>query len=355
MLAWQPWIVFAAALVGAVVAAIIVAAVVALPFRLVAKRRGWDPKLLGRMRRPFRILLLVIGVWIAVNVWLPPAIENWRATLTHMLLIAAIACGGWLLGGIVSFVFARVSARYPYDQPDNRVARRVATQLSVIARIAAVAIAVVTLGAILLTFPGIEAVGTSLLASAGIASVVAGIAAQSTLGNVFAGVQLAFSDAIRVDDVVVAGGQWGRIEEITLTYVVVRIWDDRRLVLPSTYFTTTPFENWTREGAALVGSVELDLDWQVSSSGIRTEVARVLDDDPRWDRRVSNVQVTDATGGFVRVRILVSAADSGALWDLRCAVREALVEWVRAQNPAGLPLRRVVVQGAPQGQVEAGR
>jgi small-conductance mechanosensitive channel len=348
MLDWQPWTVFAAALVGAVVAAVILAALVALPFRFVARRRGWDPKLLGKMRRPFRILLLVIGVWIAVNVWLPPTIESWRGRITHLLLIAAIACGGWLLGGIVSFLFARVGARYPRDHPDTRAARRVTTQLSVISRVAAVVIAVATLGAILLTFPGIAAVGTSLLASAGIASVVVGLAAQSTLSNLFAGVQLAFSGAIRVDDVVVVTGLSGRIEEITLTYVVVRVWDDRRLVVPSTYFTTTPFENWTRDGSALVGSVELDVDWQVDVAGARAEVTRLLQDDARWDGRTANVQVTDATGGLVRIRVLVSAADSGALWDLRCAVREHLVEWMREQNPAALPLRRVAVRGAPE-------
>ncbi|MEQ1735744.1 MAG: mechanosensitive ion channel domain-containing protein, partial [Rhodoglobus sp.] len=204
-------------------------------------------------------------------------------------------------------------------------------------------IAILTIGAILLTFPGAQALGASVLASAGLVSVVAGIAAQSALANVFAGMQLAFSDAIRVDDVVVVADEWGRIEEITLTYVVVTTWDQRRLVLPSTYFTTTPFENWTKSGSALFGGVELDLDWRVNTAGLRAELAKILDATELWDRRASNVQVTDATGGLVRVRVMVSAANAGALWDLRCLVREKVVAWSQTKAASALPRTRVLM------------
>jgi hypothetical protein len=157
-------------------------------------------------------------------------------------------------------------------------------------------------------------------------SIVAGLAAQSTLANVFAGVQLAFSDAIRVDDVVIADGEWCRIEEITLTYVVVHIWDDRRLVLPSTYFTTTPFENWTRHSSELLGSVEFDLDWRVSPAQMREQLDEILSRTALWYNRTAVLQVTDALGGFVRIRILVTTVDAPTLFDLRCFVREERVE-----------------------------
>ncbi len=339
---WEPWTVFAVALVLALVVAVVVAAAVAWPIRLLAQRAGWDSSLVGKIRRPFRILLLVVGVWIAVSVSLPVEVPGMvRLGVQQFLRVASFAAGGWLLVGVVAFLFARALARYPTDVADNRVARRVHTQVTILRRVATVLIVIVTLGAILLTFQGVQAIGASLLASAGLASVIAGLAAQSTLSNVFAGLQLAFSDAIRVDDVVVVDTQWGRIEEITLTYIVVRIWDDRRLVLPSTYFTTTPFENWTRSGSELLGSIELDLDWRVSPAQMRTRLEEVLEAEPLWDRRSSVLQVTDAIGGYVRVRILVTAANSGALWDLRCKVREAMVEWLHEKSPASLPRTRV--------------
>jgi hypothetical protein len=168
-------------------------------------------------------------------------------------------------------------------------------------------------------------------------SIVAGLAAQTSLVNVFAGIQLAFTDAIRVDDVVVVQKEWGRIEEITLTYVVVHIWDDRRLILPSTYFTTTPFENWTRRQSEVMGTVEFDLDWRAPVEAMRRELKKVLAETPLWDQRVGILQITDATAGFVRVRILVSAADSASLFDLRCLIREELVLFLQQDHPTALP------------------
>ena len=157
---------------------------------------------------------------------------------------------------------------------------------------------------------------------------VAALAAQSLLGNVFAGLQLAFSDAVRVDDVVVVEGEWGRIEEITLTYVAVQIWDDRRLILPTSYFTTKPFQNWTRTSSAVLGTAELDVDWSIPVEPLRAELRAVCEGSELWDGRVCVLQVTDAVGGMVRLRALVSAADAPALWDLRCLVRERLVAYV---------------------------
>jgi hypothetical protein len=203
-----------------------------------------------------------------------------------------------------------------------------------------VVLVVCAIAGILLTFPSARALGASLLASAGLISIVAGLAAQSSLANMFAGLQLAFTDAIRVDDVVVIDDEWGRIEEITLTYVVVHVWDDRRLILPSTYFTTTPFENWTRRAADLLGTVELDLDWDVPVEQMRAELVRLLDHTDLWDRRVGVLQVTDAVGGYVRVRALASAVDAPTLFDLRCYVREGLVAWLQDVAPQAIPRSR---------------
>jgi hypothetical protein len=173
------------------------------------------------------------------------------------------------------------------------------------------------------------------------------VAAQSALGNVFAGLQLAFSDAIKVDDVVVVEGEWGRIEELTLTYVSVQIWDDRRLLLPTSYFTSKPFENWTRTGSAVLGTAELDVDWSVPVEPMRAELRSVCEGSTLWDGRVCVLQVTDAVGGSIRLRALVSAADAPSLWDLRCLVRERLVTWVWEHQRDSLPRVRADV-GAPR-------
>ena len=195
--------------------------------------------------------------------------------------------------------------------------------------------------AILMTFPRFSDIGTTVFASAGVLSVVAGLAAQTSLGAVFAGMQIAFSGAIRVGDVVqLENGQWwGRIEEITLSYVVVRLWDERRLVLPCTYFTTEPFENWTRSATEIMGAVEFDVDFSVPFADMRAELDRLLAESDLWDGRRGVLQVTDAVGGMVRVRIVVSAPNAGALFDLRCAVREGMVNWV--QHRGVLPTQRI--------------
>jgi len=203
-----------------------------------------------------------------------------------------------------------------------------------------------TVGVMLMTFPGVRALGASLLASAGLISVIAAVAAQSTLGNLIAGLQLAFSDAVRIDDVVVVEGEWGRIEELTLTYVAVQIWDDRRLILPTSYFTTKPFQNWTRTGSAVLGTAEIDVDWSAPVEPMRAELRAVCEGTELWDGRVCVLQVTEATGGMIRLRALVSAHDAGSLWDLRCLVRERLVAWVFEHRQDSLPrLRADVAQG----------
>src|SRR6478609_7803403 len=289
-------------------------------------------------RLPLRFSLCLVAVRIALAT--STGDFEWRHGLDHLLLIALIASLGWLAIAMLLIVESMVLNRYRVDVADNRRARRLRTQVILARRIGVALIVVLALGSMMLTFPAIQALGAGLLASAGVISIVAGLAAQTSLVNVFAGIQLAFTDAIRVDDVVVVQKEWGRIEEITLTYVVVHLWDDRRLILPSTYFTTTPFENWTRRQSEVMGTVEFDLDWRAPVEDMRTELRRVLAGTELWDGRVGVLQITDATGGFVRIRILVSAADSAALFDLRCMVRETMVTFLQQDHPQALPHQR---------------
>ena len=289
-------------------------------------------------RQPLRLALCLIGVRTALG--LTAGSESWLPGVDHLLLIALIGSLAWLGVAVLLIIEAVVLGRYSVDVADNRRARRLRTQMILARRIGVALVVVLAVGSVMLTFPAIQALGAGLLASAGVISIVAGLAAQTSLVNVFAGMQLAFTDAIRVDDVVVVQKEWGRIEEITLTYVVVHIWDDRRLILPSTYFTTTPFENWTRRQSEVMGTVEFDLDWRAPVEDMRAELRSVLAGTDLWDERVGVLQITDATGGFVRVRILVSAADSAALFDLRCLIREAMVTFLQQSHPEALPQQR---------------
>jgi len=334
----------------AVAIAAIIALVASLILGALGRRRAWASQLARGCRVPFRVLLLVIALWVGLTIGIPFDIPLPQAEAAdHVFLIVTIAAGAWFAAALVIYFEDLGLSRYRLDVPNNQYARRVRTQVLIIRRLTVVAAVVIALGAILLTFPGAQAAGASILASAGLISVIAGIAAQSTLGNVFAGVQLAFSGAIRLDDVVIVDTQWGKIEEITLTYVVVRLWDDRRMVLPSTYFTTQPFENWTRQGSQLLGAVEFDLDWRVTPAEMREELARLLARTESWDGRVGVLQVTDAVGGFVHVRVLVSAKDAPTLFDLRCYVREGLIGWLMRESPRSVPHTRVTMAAPDEG------
>lgn len=329
--------------VVAMAAALVAATVVSALLRLVGRKRSWPTLLQTRVLRPFRTTLVVLALWIAGLVTLDPRLDPLPGIVDYILMITTIAACGWLLASVVLFFVDLALSRHPIDMPDNRSQRRVRTQILIVRRVVIAVVVVLTLGAILLTIPGVEAIGTSLLASAGLLSVIAGVAAQSALANMFAGMQLAFSDAIRIDDVVVVEGEWGKIEEITLTSVVVHIWDDRRLVLPSTYFTTTPFQNWTRSDSRLLNTVLFDVDWSVDVDAVRGELDRVLGSTQLWDGRVGLIQVTDATGGKLQFRALVSAKDGPTMYDLQVLVRERLVAFIQHEHPGQLVVQRVRV------------
>jgi small-conductance mechanosensitive channel len=333
------WMDFATALGSAVLTAALIGVVGMMAFRLLGRHWPAAATLGTVVRMPFRALLVVVAAVVGARTT-PSGTRHWWGNVEHALHIALIVVVAWLVGAILVYLEDVSLRRARIDMPDNRNARRIRTQVLLMRRLTVAAVVVVTIGAVLLTFTEVRAVGASVLASAGVISVIAGLAAQSTLSNVFAGITLAFSDALRIGDAVIVEAQWGTIEELTLTYVVVRLWDDRRLILPSTYFTANPFENWTRHTSELLGAVEFDLDWRTDMRAMRDELDRILLRCELWDGRVKVLQVTDAIGGWVHVRVLVTAKDAPTLFDLRCKVREQLVGWIQHHNPEGLPRHR---------------
>ena len=337
--------------VAAVLAALLVLQVTHRILLRLRRRSVLFGELAERAHRPAQVVVSLIALQVAIRTTTTNT-GSWRPILLHVLWLALIAAGAWLIAALMIVVEDAALSRFRTDVEDNWHARRVHTQVTVVRRVTVVIVGVVALGAMLVTFPVARAAGASLLASAGVAGVIAGFAAQSLLGNVIAGIQIAFSDSLRLDDVVVVENEWGRVEEITLSYVVVLIWDDRRLVLPTSYFTTKPFENWTRHSAAVLGTVDLDVDWSVPMEPLRAELDRVLADTELWDERVGVLQVTEAVGAFVRVRALVSAANAPTLWDLRCLVRERLVGWLRENHPGALPRIRAEVEAPAPPPVE---
>ena len=292
-----------------------------------------------RARAPLRVTMSLLGALVVLVA--RPGEESWRTLAVRVTTIALIAAVAWLVAALAFWAEDAALDRYRMDVVDNRHVRRVRTQVVLLRRLTVAAVVVLGAAAVLLTFPSARGVGASIVASAGVLGVVLGVAAQTTLSNAIAGFQLAFSDAVRVDDVVVVEDEWGRIEDLTLTHVVVHVWDDRRLVLPCTYFTSTPYENWTRRDSDVIGTVEMDVDWSVPVEQVREELGRVVHRTELWDGRVAVVQVTGATGSFVRLRALVSSTDGPTLFDLRCHVREALVSYLRREHPSALPRLRV--------------
>ncbi len=318
---------------------------------IVLQRMGREHPLLRttlrRIRRPGIVLALAVVLRACV-----PLLGRMEQAITYIATALVVLAAAWLVATAVLAVEDMVLRRYRIDVADNLRSRRAQTQVSLVRRVTVAVIGVLAAGAVLMSFPAVRTVGASLLASAGIAGLVAGLAAQSTLANVFAGLNLAFGNALRLDDVLVVEGEWGRVEEITLSYVVLRIWDDRRLILPTSYFTSTPFQNWTRSSSSVIGTVDLDVDWTLPVEELREHAQRVVSDSPLWDGRAYNLQITDATGGQVRARVMVSAADSPTLWDLRCHVREHVVTWLQQRHPSALPRTRAELHDPRRGAVE---
>ena len=332
-------------IVGAFVGVVISVVMSALARKAFAKA-ATASSILARVRRPGHFTFAAWGAWAGLGIALVnPNLSDWNGTsittfLMHVLLIVALACLTWMAYA-AAWVFED-AARARQDSDQGR-SRRFETQAQVLRRFTQGIVVVVGVVAIIGTFEVARQAMTTVLASAGVLSVIAGLAAQQTLGNVFAGLQLAFTDAIRVGDVVVAGDkhETGSVEEITLSYVVVRIWDERRLIIPCRYFTQTPFENWTRRAAAQLGTVELKLDWSAPMTLIRTKVEQLLTSTDLWDGRTWGVQITDSDEYTVTVRVLVSAKNSGHLSDLRAYLREQLISWIVTEEPWARPAQRI--------------
>lgn len=251
-----------------------------------------------------------------------------------LLLIGALT---WLTMGLIAGLAAGIIARYPATMEDNLQARRIHTQTHVLSRSAMVLVLLAGTAMALMTFPGARQLGASLLASAGVIGLVAGIAARPVFSNLIAGLQLALAQPIRIDDVLIVNGEWGRVEEITGTYVVLKIWDERRLIVPLQWFIENPFENWTRTGSQLLGTVFLYLDFATPLEPLRAELKRMVEAAEEWDGRVCGLQVTDASERAMQVRILISAASAGQAFSLRCKVREGLLAFVAREFPQSLP------------------
>ena len=332
-------------IVGAFVG-IVVSVILSALARKVLSKAATASSILARVRRPGHFTFAAWGAWAGLGIALVnPHLSDWNGTsittfLMHMLLIVALACLTWMAYAAAWVFEDAAKARQDSDQGRSR---RFETQAQVLRRLTQSIVVVVGAVAIIGTFEAARQAMTTVLASAGVISVIAGLAAQQTLGNVFAGLQLAFTDAIRVGDVVVAGEkkETGSVEEITLSYVVVRIWDERRLIIPCRYFTQTPFENWTRRIAAQLGTVELKLDWSAPMTLIRAKVEQLLTATDLWDGRTWGVQITDSDEYTVTVRVLVSAKNSGYLSDLRAYMREQLISWIVTEEPWARPAQRI--------------
>ncbi|OYY72607.1 mechanosensitive ion channel family protein [Sphingomonas sp. 28-63-12] len=302
-----------------------------------------DDILLDQLIKPTRWIAIALGLGIALNAApLDGAatrfVERTAGFIVPMLI-------GWLALASLRALQHIVDARSDIAAADNLAARRRRTRIGILARIGAFTIIFLTICMMLLSIPAIRSVGVTLMASAGLAGLAVGAAAQPALKNLIAGIQMAFSEPIRIDDVVIIEGEWGRIEEIRLTYVVVRIWDERRLIVPISRFLESSFQNWTRKSSALLGTAFLYVDPTADVAAIRQRLDDVVRPHPHWDGRVIGLQVTDIRPDVMELRALVSAADAGKAFDLRCDVREAMMAFIAADLPDALPRTRAQFLG----------
>ncbi|WP_289060092.1 mechanosensitive ion channel domain-containing protein [uncultured Zobellia sp.] len=260
-----------------------------------------------------------------------------RKTSTLLFIFAFT----WLTIKAIKIVKQHVMHTYDMNTSDNLRARKVATQFNILERIVIFIIIILAVGIALMSFDGIREIGVSIFASAGVAGIIIGFSAQKMIGTILAGIQIALAQPIKLDDVVVVEGEWGRIEEIMLTYVVVKIWDKRRLILPTTYFIEKPFQNWTKSSADILGTVFLYTDYSVPFEALRKELTRILKNTDLWDGEVNNIQVTDSKANHIEIRALMSAIDSSTAWDLRVHVREKLITFLQENYPESLPRTRL--------------
>lgn len=325
---------------GSIVAGIFLAIIVYRALRKFVRKQAHQHVWLKILKRAIVPLGILIVITLA-SVWLPvieiPFDIHIFISICYTIVIA------WILIIAIASIRLIVMARYDITLSDNLKARKIQTQLVVIERVLTTAVIFIAFSVILLTFPRIRQVGMSLLASAGIAGIIIGFAAQQSLSMFLAGFQIAFTQPIRIDDVVIVENEWGRVEEITLTYVVIRIWDQRRLIVPINYFINKPFQNWSRTTTEILGTVFVYVDLEFPIEVLRQELTRILKDLTEWDGKVSNLQVTDIKENVIELRVLVSSTNSSLSWDLRVKIREKLINFIQHTYPQYFPRTRVIV------------
>jgi len=325
---------------------LVIHAVVFSILKRIGKRS--DKPVLGlvssKFRNPSLGLLLTIAISIIILALAPD--NQIVDIIKHLLKLLIILFVSLIIIRLIKLGRDLVLLRYDIGEKDNLKARRVYTQFRIMERILIFVVILIAFAVALMTFEQIRKIGVSLFASAGVAGIILGFAAQKLIGNVLAGFQIAISQPIRLEDVVIVEKEWGWIEEINLTYVVVRIWDKRRLILPTTYFIEKPFQNWTRVSADILGTVFLYTDYTVPVDKLREELTRILKSDKRWDGKVNVLQVTDSTEKTMEIRALMGAADSPSAWDLRVNVREKLIDFLQKNYPGSLPRSRIDVAGS---------
>ncbi len=348
---WEAWAWFGGKLALAILVGIAAHWLVFTLARRLARRSATDldDVLLDRLRAPSLLIFPLLALLL-----ISPAITRLTpsqlALLRHIISIGAIAAATWLVVAIVGVGERFIKQRHRIDVADNLAARRVHTQITVLSRAVMVFIVILGAAAAVMTFPRMRELGMSLLVSAGFAGLAIGLAARPVLESLISGVQLAFTQPIRLDDVVIVEGEWGRIEDITTTYVVVKTWDERRLIVPFSKFISEPFENWTRTSADMLGTVMIHADYAVDVDAVRSELQQIVEASEHWDSRTCKVQVTDASERTVQLRVTVSAANSGALWNLRVLVREKLLAFMQREHPDWLPRTRVEMETTTAGQ-----
>jgi small-conductance mechanosensitive channel len=347
LLHWQSWMWSSAALLIAVGLSFVVHRVLFSLAKRIADRTHSvvDQSLVRHGREPAKLILPLLAIVVALP--LLPIPRDLAQTLQRVVGLGVIAAAAWIIIVLADVFTDLASARYRIDVRDNLAARRVQTQIRVVRRIFIIVVLIFTFSIMLMTFPAIRQFGASLLASAGLAGLVIGMAMKPTISSLIAGLQIAMTEPIRIDDVVIVEGEWGWIEEIATTYVVVRIWDLRRLVVPLSYFIEHPFQNWTRQTADLLGTVFVYADYTVPVEEARQALHRILESTDLWDGKVWGLQVTNASEHTMELRALMSASDSSRAWDLRCYVREKLIGFLQERYPESLPKTRAELHSLP--------
>jgi small-conductance mechanosensitive channel len=336
----RTWLISGTIVAGAIALALVIHFALFFVVEGLLQRKGTNTEslLTKRAKKSTRLIFPLLALVLAIP--LAPLPADLKSMLQHTLGLGVIASIGWTIVILTEMAGDIVFARYSLEAPDNLSARRIRTQTQVLQRIAALTVSIVTASVMLMTFPAVRHVGVSLLASAGLAGLIVGMAARSTLSNLIAGLQVALTQPIRIEDAVVVEGEWGWIEEINTTYVVVRLWDLRRLVAPLSYFIEKPFQNWTRTRADLLATAMIYVDYTAPIQELREELHRILDSTELWDKKTWALQVTDATERTIQIRALMSARNGPAAFDLRCYVRENLVQFLRDKYPLALPMQR---------------